>query len=315
MKVFPIILWLLVLLMILYALPEFAAYFGLESAVQNKLSSVVLISDSGQDFHETYWSGSVGSVYDFEIDGADASFAYAATDKGFFASRDGAEHWYQYDDLEKRLANAIVYQIEKAPGEVSRVFISVFKNGRGEVYETQDRFFSLQKIFDAETAAAYKLVASADKLFLGLSDGRLISYSWRQPDKGGLSLLYNFGSPLVDLKIENSKIYAATADQKLWTSNNFGKSFESLEEKAAGQSALAASLLGITLKTVVAKQPIKFVLSDDRGKIYLAASDKLYRSGNSGESWQTILETGGRQIISLYLAAGNKLIVGTGENF
>lgn len=313
MRVFPIILWFLVLLMILYALPEFAAYLGLESSVQNKLSSVVLISDGERNFQETYWSGSVGTVYDFEIDGTDSSFVYAATDKGFFASRDGAEHWHQYDDLEKNLADAVVYQIEKAPGDASRVFVSVFKNGRGAIYETKDRFFSLRKIFDADSAAAYKLAASAGKLFLGLSDGRLISYSWRQPDAGGLTLLNNFSSPLVDLKIEGSKIYAATADQRLWASGDFGKTFELFEEKAAGQSAFAASLLGITLKTVAAKQPIKFVLADGRGRVYLAAGDELYRSGNEGESWQAILETGGRKITSLYLAAGDKLIVGTGE--
>lgn len=313
MKVFPIILWFLVLLMILYALPEFAAYFGLESSIQNKLSSVVLVANDKQDFRETYWSGRVGSVYDFETDDSNPALVYAATDKGLFISRDGAEHWYQYEDLEKLLTGAIVYQLEKTPTENKRIFISIFKNGQGEVYETQDRFFSLKKIFDAESGAAYKLAASADKLFLGLSDGRLISYSWLQPDSGGQILLNNFGSPLIDLKIENSKIYAATADQKLWLSDDSGKNFELLEEKAPGQSAFAASLLKITLKTVVAKQPIKFILPDDRGGVYLAASDKLYRSVNGGKSWQTILETGDRQIISLYLATDNRLIVGTGE--
>ena len=118
---------------VLYALPEFSAYFGFQPLDQTKLSPVVLVSDdNGKTFDKTYWAGnSAPTVYDFETDGRNPSLVYAATDQGVFMSRDQGAHWYRYSDLEGQLNQAVVYQIKKVAGQPDQLFISIFRNGQG----------------------------------------------------------------------------------------------------------------------------------------------------------------------------------------
>lgn len=73
-----------------------------------------------------------------------------------------------------------------------------------------------------------------------------------------------------------------------------------------------SSSFGVTLDAIVVKNPIKFILPDGNGRIYLAAAGKLYQTSNQGKDWQLLLDVPGRQISSLSLAANGKIIVGTG---
>jgi len=311
-KVFPLIICVFALGITLYLLPEFAAFFGFEPLNQSCLSPIVFVSDdNGETFNKTYWSGNLApSIYDFEADSQDPSFIFAATNQGLFMSRDQGDHWYRYSDLEGKLAKANVYQIEKSGNKPGQFFISLFKNGQGGIYETDDRFFTLKKIFDTKEAAAYKLISLADKLYLGLSDGRLISYSLND---SGFKLIAAVGSPITDITIKNSQIYLATRAKEIWTGNISGGDFKSLKEEQPSQSAHTASLLGANLSTIVAKKPIKTILPDNQGGIYLAAADKLYRSVNQGKNWQLILDAPGRQVSSLNLEISGRIIVGTGN--
>lgn len=310
-KAFPLIIWIIALGIFLYTLPDFAAYFGFQSPDPSRPSAVVLISeDSGKVFDKTYWTGhSSPTVYDFEVDSRDSSFIYAATDQGLFISRDAGNHWYSYSDLEGQLTGAKIYQIEKDADNPSQIFISLFKDGQGGIYETQDRFFTLKKIFDTKEAAAYKLVSLGDKIYFGLSDGRLISYSLKD---FGFSLLASVGSTITDITLEGSKIYVATKNKEIWEGSDSGQDFFVRQEKQPSQSAYTASLLNADLETIVAKKPIKFIIPDGQGQIYLAADDKLYRSSNQGKDWQMLLDVPGRQVSSLNLMTNGKIIVGTG---
>ncbi len=312
-KAFPFIICVVTLGIVLYTLPQFTAFFGFGSLIQTKLSPIVFISnDNGKNFNQTYWAGNfTPTVYDFETDGQNLSFAYAATDRGLFMSRDGGDHWYSYSDLEGQLTNAAVYQIQQAAAKPDRFFISLFKNGQGGIYQTDDRFFTLKKIFDTKEAVAYKLTSSGDNLYLGLSDGRVISYSLND---SGFRLLAALGSPITDVVVNGSTtIYAATRAKEIWKGSVSGNDFALLREQQPSQSAYTASLLGANLTTVVAKNPIKTILPDAQGNIYLAAADKLYRSVNSGKNWQLILDVPGRQVSSLNLGNNGQIIVGTGD--
>jgi len=297
----------------LYAFPQFASYFGFNSVNQARLSPVVFLSeDNGQTFSETYWGGATTpTVYDFEVDGQNPSFVYAATNQGFFMSRDDGAHWHPYSDLEGQLSKAVVYQVQKAGGKADKYFISLFKNGQGGIYETDDRFFTLKKILDTKEAAAYKLTFSGGNLYLGLSDGRLISYSLSD---SGFRLLAALGTPITDVFVEGSAtVYAATRSKQVWKGNVSGGDFAVLSEAQPSQSAYTSSLLGADLTTIVAKNPIKTILPDSQGRVYLAAADKLYRSVNAGRNWQLLLDAGGRQISSINLGSGGRIMVGTGD--
>ena len=312
-KAFPFIICVFAIGIVLYLLPEFSAFFGFAPLNPTHLAPIVFVSDdNGKNFNQTYWAGNLApTVYDFETDGQNYSFVYAATDQGLFMSRDKGIHWYPYSDLEGQSAKAAVYQIQRAAAQPGRFFVSFFKNGQGGIYQTDDRFFTLKKIFDTKEAAAYKLTSSGDKLYFGLSDGRLISYSLSD---SGFKLLAALGSPITDVVVNGSAvIYAATRDKEIWKGSVAGADFARLQEQQPSQSAYTASLLGANLTTVVAKNPIKTILPDGQGNIYLAAADKLYRSVNSGKNWQLILDAPGRQVYSLYLESNGRIIVGTGE--
>jgi len=297
---------------VLYALPEFSAYFGFQALDQTKLSPIVFVSeDNGKTFDKTYWSGnSAPTVYDFEIDGRNSSLVYAATDRGLFMSRDRGAHWYPYSDLEGQLNQALVYQIKKAANQPNQFFVSIFKNGQGGIYQTDDRFFTLRKIFDTKEAVAYKMVSSGSNLYFGLSDGRVISYFLND---SGFRLLTAVGSPITDVVVNGDRIYVATRAKEIWTGSTFGGDFISLREAQPSQSAYTASLLGINLTSVVAKNPIKTILPDGDGGIYLAAADKLYRSNNQGRDWQLVLDIPGRQVSSLNFGNNGIIFVGTGD--
>ena len=154
-KAFPIIIWIAALGIVLYLFPEFAAYFGFESLGQNRLSSVVFISDdNGKTFDKTYWSGNFApTVYDFEIDGRDSSFVYAATDQGLFMSRDRGGHWFRYSDLEGQLAKAMIFKL-KSPLIIPAGFsFPLLKTAKAEFMKPTIVFYS-RKIFDTKEAAA-----------------------------------------------------------------------------------------------------------------------------------------------------------------
>jgi len=309
-KAFPIIIWVAAIIISLYTLPDLAAFFGFQISNSNQVSNVVMVSDNaGKVFNETYWNSRISpTVYDFEIDGRDSSLIYAATDAGLFISKDNGGHWYSYSDLEGQLIGAKIYQIKKDINNPGRIFVSLFKNGQGGIYETQDKFFTLQKIFDTKEAAAYKLISASDKIYFGLSDGRLISYSTKD---SGFTLLAAVGSAITDITIKNSQIYVADKNREIWQGNINDQNFFVRQEISSSQSAYTASMLGATLDTAVAKNPIKFIVLDNQDQIYLASSDKLYRSSNQGQDWQLILDVPGRKVNSVIFGNNGKIIVGT----
>jgi len=311
-KAFPLIICIVAIGIILYTLPQFAAFFGFQAFASNKLSPIVFISkDNGATFDETYWSGTAApTVYDFDVDSNNSSFVYAATSQGFYISRDNGAHWYNYSDLEGQLSKAAVYQVKTAANKPGRFFVSLFKNGQGGIYQTDDRFFTLKKIFDTKDAVAYKIDSVGGNLYLGLSDGRLISYSLSD---SGFKLLASVGSPITDIVVTGSQVHVATKAKTAWVGSVYGGDFVTLQEKQPSQSAYTASLLGADLSTVVSKTPIQTILPDGQGGVYLSSDDKLYKSVNSGQDWQVVLDVPGRMVNSLNIGDNGRIIVGTGS--
>lgn len=276
----------------------------------------------------------------FDLKGSlnDSRVFYAGTDRGLFISGDSGVNWYEQADSEKNInSSQTVYKIEPNRFNPAQIFISVFGGGRGRVYETRDNFSSLEPIFDIPDQAVYDLEAAGNQLYLGISDGRLLSYS---PASREFRPLAGFGSSVIDVEAVDGRIYAATRSEGLFVSFDGGRNFSAIQDGLALQSGgrlnslaiqknfgsklYVASLAGVfrslnkgghweSLKTLAANpddgDAVFLGPGDD---LYLGSGGYLYRSIDSGNNWQIVLNLGKeRRISSIYFAPNGKIIVGT----
>lgn len=305
----------------------------------NKQAGVInVFNDKGNLENTVFHIGKDIDVYDIEAAAGSADRIFAGTNQGLFVSRDKGINWYQFSDAEHLIgSDAKVYKIlfdEKGKG-----FVSVYWKGRGFVYESSDNFFSLDKIFEVEAETAYDFASDGAHLFLGLSDGRLISFSLAL---NKFRTLNTFASAITNLKVENkgNLIFVALKDDGFWVSENGGRAWSRRKYLADYRGAENIQDLGIDQKhnnMIYAATDYGLIRSADLGstwqvfrslptekakiralalipnpgELYVATPDKVYKSTDFGSSWE-ILEPkiGGREI-SVITPFHDRIIVGT----
>ncbi len=277
-------------------------------------------------------------IFDIKIFPENPELIFAGSNYGLFISRDGGLNWYNFSDLEKNItSNATVYKILFANGQS---YISIFQNNKGIVYKSQDKFFSLEKIYEIEDEAVYDIAVNGNNLYLGLSNGRLLLYSL---EKGEIRLLTTLNSAITDLKISRHNgglIYLTLKSGGFWVSRNNGQSFERIKflddyrgankindflvASLGNSSIYAATDYGLikssnsgetwqVFKSLPAEAPkiSTLALKENPGEIFAASNGKIYKSRDYGLSWQ-IFDPGftDRKISTINLE-GNKIIIGT----
>ncbi len=302
------------------------------------------ISDSRGNFQKTeiHFNQSV-DIFDIEtaknaLD--NVPLIFAGSNRGLFISRDNGLNWHNFSDVEHKInSDSQVYKILFNPVSPSEGFISVFYADKGAIYGSRDNFFSLEKIFEVDGEAVYDFDINGQNLILGLSNGKLISYSLAKDTSRVLTTL---NSPIKELKVFNNGglIYLTLKSGGFYVSANAGQSFERMTflDKYSGAnkihnfeaSALDNSLVyastdyglirssdgGRTWQVFrsmpTEKQAISAVsFKDNPGEIFTACNGKIYISLDYGSNWQTInMEINGR-IISVIKSIGDKIIVGT----
>ena len=298
-----------------------------ETPVKNSLSSKILVGTEKGVFEngKLHTERAPKTIYSFEEDETNPNAVYAATDKGAFLSADGGLNWYEFNDLEKTLEGAKVYQIKSSKSQ-NKLFISVFKNREGAVYETRGakNFFTLQKIFDAANSAVYSLGLLKNELILGLGDGRLISYNLNTKE---LSHLASLGSPVISIFIDD-RIYAATKTKGIFVSS--GDRFANITQNsvkeivldnqksiyiASMNQILKSSNLGRNWQTLPTISPpgsrITAIETDRRGRLFYAAGKKIYQSLDKGKKWKVVLETK-NNLTSLFITKNDRIIAAAG---
>lgn len=343
-KVLAIIFLLVLFSAFLYFLPFFGDFFGASfesSAVKEGQSPVWLSSDKGATFQKTVWhsvSYKNPAVLDFAVSGADSNIVYAATNQGLFSSRDGGLNWYEWSDLEKKInSQTVIYKVLVNPFNKAEIFISIFKNGSGEVYSSRDNFFILESVFKTFGEGVYDLTMSAaGKLYLGLSDGRILSYN---PNTKELQPLAVLNSPIVDIESVNGNLYAATKFKGFFVSSDGGRVFLSSQDGLAlqsrgrlkslavepvfGHTVYAASLGGLSksfnqgaswsvVPTLASKsQEVESVALASDNSLYLGIANQFYRSRDNGVNWQIVLELEqGRRVNVIDFIGGGKIALG-----
>lgn len=291
---------------------------------------IIVFSEDGKDFQSAVVHFNRGvDIYDIQRS-ADKRLMFAASDHGLFISRDGGLNWHNFSDIEEKITSGTpVYGIHP------KGFISIFRAGRGFLYKSEDNFYSLKSVLELDNEAVYGFDIFGDRLYLGLSDGKLMVYSLK---KNTFRLLKTFPGPIKNLMIaDNGIIYLTLKSGGLWASAN-GEDFSRREflsgYRGAEQinsfsfgyendfSVYAATAYGLirslnsglnwqTFKTLPSEQKDVSAVGLLPSEIYAASDGKIYKSADNGLSWQIIdPEVGGRQI-SLIKVYDGKIIVGT----
>ena len=293
-----------------------------------------------------FWHSSLKpDIFEIQNSPFDSSVLYAAASRGIFISRDSGKNWYDWSDLEKKIDGAAVYKIVFDKNAGGRAFVAALKNNRGYVYETKDNFFSLNLIFDSVNEAVYGLELVNGGLLIGLSDGRVLSYSLERKE---FRLLVNFDSAIYNIKSANSHLYITTKSNGVFVRaggsasspqgvfDKFtplangtisGESLKSIAvEEKTGVPIYTASLANAFssfnqgfswngVQTVLAsRDTIDSIFLSPLKELYLASGAKLYRSRDSGKSWQVYFsldEKLKRRISSVYFGENGRIIIGT----
>ena len=228
---------------------------------------------------------------------------YAGTDQGILISKDNGLSWYNFTDLQKNIDGVtVIYDFAFNPVDGS-IYASGVKNGHGVVFKTTDNFFTATPIWTEPDQPVRAIAADYNFLYIGVSDGRLLRYSY---SGGQFEKIKNFSSGIQGLNLTDGgkSILAVLGSGEAMKSNDFGSSWESM--KSTGNNNNIAYFSGQGLD-----------LAPDKGNpsvIYLASASGIFRSTNQGESWNglnTILPN--RAPIGSISADNGSIFVTTGS--
>ncbi|MBN2197667.1 hypothetical protein JW698_00495 [Candidatus Wolfebacteria bacterium] len=269
-------------------------------------------------------------------------FIFAGSNKGLFISKDSGLNWYNFSDIEYKInSNSIVYKIlfNKINDCSFEQFLSVFFDGKGVIYKSNDNFFSLEEIFKIENEAIYDFETDGENLYLGLSDGRLLALSLINNET---RVLNYFESAISELKIipEKGWIYLKLKSGGFFMSKDKGGSFKRLEflDNYKGANKIndfqiynsnpfliyAATDYGLirsfdagdtwkVFKTIPSEKKEFSALAIDNNseEIFAASNGKIYYSRDSGFSWRIIETNFDKREISTIELINDKIIIGS----
>ncbi len=277
------------------------------------------------------------NVHDIKISPNNPKILFAISNYGLFISRDAGLNWYSFSDFEHKLdSNTRVYKILFTK---DKSYVSVFKNNQGAVYESDDDFFSLKKLFEIQDEAVYDFDVGGDNLYFGLSNGQLLLYSLKKDE---VRVLTNLNSPITQLEVKQggNLIYLSLKSGGFWVSTNAGQSFsrqkylddyrgankisEFLTSSLNDYLVYAATDYGFirSLDAGVTWRVFKSLpnenneisalgLKENLGKILVASDGRIYESQDSGLNWRIFNPEFDDREISVINGEGKEIIIGT----
>jgi len=285
---------------------------------------------------QTHYDNAV-KISQIEFSLSDPSLMFAVSNSGLFASKDGGINWYPFSDVERKLnPDVAVYKILFNPQNANQSFISVFSDGKGAIYKSENNFLYLEKLIEFDGEGVYDFDIKNNKLYLGLSNGKLIIYSL---DKNESRVLTTFSSPITGLRIPSggNLFYATLKSGGLYVSYDEGWTFARLQSidnyrgankinglfvspndtfsiyLATDYGLLHSYDAGATWKTFKTlpsdSASVSAVALNNRGEIFTASDGKVYKSRDGGKNWQTIETSLGTQI-SVLVFDGERVIIG-----
>jgi WD40 repeat protein len=265
---------------------------SLVSSIKNQfignkeVKGIISVFDGAGDFKESTIHSVVNglNIYDIKISPNNRKLVFAGSNRGLLISRDGGLNWQSFQDKENKInSSAEIHKIIFVSS--GRGFLSVFQNGKGIIYQSEDNLSSLIKILEFDDTIINDFDADGKNIYVGLSDGRLIIYSL---ENQSFRILMNFGSAINNLKSENGLIYLSLEDGGFFVGNKDGKDFERM--KFLDDYRGAAQINDFVIDA-----------EDNSLTLYVATDYGLIRSKDAGENWQVFksLPTENRKVLNV----------------
>ncbi len=192
---------------------------------------------------------------------------YLATDHGMVLSFDSGLTWHQFTSSNNEItSDASVLRIVQTGS--TTYLISVFQNGEGVMYQTTDNFFTLTPLLNFKHEAAYDMVPTASYLYVGLSNGQVIQYSWKMHTS---EVVYVFKSPVARMVSHNNEWYILLKSGVLITGESLAGPFSQVIVPGGGLFASSASVIHMAF--------------DTNGVLYVQTSEGIWRSDDAGKTF------------------------------
>ncbi len=253
---------------------------------------------------------------------------YAATNQGVFFSQDSGKNWYPFSDLNKNIdQNTKIYQIVEKPGSSEEMFIAVYKNNKGIIYQSSDGLVTLNKLLEFNREAPYSLEIFNGNLYIGFNTGKILVYSFINKNIKQVAKLSSSISSLINI---NDYVLLAQSSSKIFQSFN-GTDFvqkenlTNIKDIAVSQDDLAIYLTArngflksfdygnnyekISSLPIETKKIEKFAASSAY-HIYVFGNHQLFESVDAGQTWKSYNNKMDRTISAIGIAS-DKLLVGT----
>jgi hypothetical protein len=246
----------------------------------------------------------------FDVNGQlERNIIWAGTDHGLFLSQDGGLTWNRFVSSNNEInQNSLVFKIIPASKTGWDYFVSVFSEGKGVVYETNDSFFDLKKLIDFDGEAAYDIYYQGKYLYFAMSTGQIIRYNLANQESRVVNV---FKSPVVKIYYpKDGYFYVLLKNGKLAKSTSLDGEFRTV-------SIPGSWLFGST--------PVRNVVFD-LGDIYILTQKGVYVSYNGGETFILLkhipltknqIDALGVYRGTIYIVSGKRLYVSKdgGENW
>jgi len=231
--------------------------------------------------------------------------------------------------LDKKIdQNTIIHKIIKNPNSPQEIFISVYKNGIGNVYKSNDGLFTLTNIMDFNRDMARDMTIFRRNLYLGLGSGKILSYSL---DTKKTKQIIKFPSAIYSFSnVSDNIIYVMTSASRVYKStdgNNFlqENSLSNIKDIIVSQDGSAIYVttnnglsrsvdLGNNFTSIQSlpldSNKIEKVAASSINHVYVFGDSQIYESLNGGVSWKSYNSNINR-IISTVNITNDKILVGT----
>ena len=226
----------------------------------------------------------------------DKVFYFGAKASGLWKTRNGGQSWKKVLDGAGTLkANADVYKIEISHSNPAIRYVAVFQDDRGRVLKSIDGDARFEEIY-AVSATGYGVFdlfidqSNADRVIIATGEGGLL-----QTDDGGKTwrVIKWFDEPLKKLLTHDTLLMnslVTTSRGNLFKTTDGGITWSDRSESMGGMKISPLSGAVLDSYFFVAKKPLGEFIFDPIifSRMYLAASTGLFRSEDSGISWNQI---------------------------
>ena len=250
-----------------------SAFAAVETDWSSSVGQFLVTFDNFKNSHQEILSpNNPIKIFDFYVDNQSKDkTAWIGTDHGLFLSRDGGLTWDQFTSSNNEISGqSMVFKVLSASSGGGDFFVSVFLDGRGAVYKTQDFFFHLEKVMDFDGEAAYDVYRYGDYIYFAMSTGQVIQFNLISSEAKVVNVL---SSPV--LKIyhpSNGSYYLLLKNGTLVRGLSLDSKFENVNFPGGW---------------LFSSMPIRNVVFDG-GVIYILTKDGVQASYNGGQSFNLL---------------------------